>query len=326
MSGPLRLVMMGTGRFAVPTFETLLASRHTLVGLVTQPDRKARGGRRHRNPMKELAVANDLPVLQPERINNDSGGFSELAADLAVVAAYGQILSAEVIETPRLGCINVHASLLPKYRGAAPIQHAILQGETRTGVTIFQIEPRLDAGPILGSVSTDIGEDETYGELEERLSVLAAPLTLQVVDDIAAGTTEPVTQDAGAVTKARSLRKEHGLIDWSQTMRQVHCQIRGTQPWPRPYSFLHRPGDAVVRLLILKAAPRDASADAPGRPGEVRLAGERVEVSCADGWLPLKLVQPPGKRAMDVDAFLRGHAIPEGSWFGPEQAGSADAS
>ena len=317
----LRILMMGTGRFAVPTFQALLDSDHTVVGLVTQPDRSARSGRKHRNPMKELAESHGHPVFQPPKINTEEGltRLAEFQADLCVVAAYGQILSAEVIGTPRLGFINVHASLLPKYRGAAPIQHAIIRGETETGVTIFQIEPKLDAGMILGSESIAIGPDELYGALEERLSKVAGPLLVRVVDQIERGETDPQPQDPSAVTKARSFKKDFGLIDWSKSMHEVHCHIRGTQPWPRPFSYLHRPGHEPSRLLILAVRPRDATDEPPGEPGAVRQVDGQLFVACGDGWLPIETVQPGGKRPMEVDAFLRGNPMPEGSRFGREE-------
>lgn len=325
MAQTFRVLMMGTGRFAVPTFRGLLESDHEIVGLVTQPDRVARGGRKHRNPMKELAEEFNLPVFQPENINTDGGKqrLAEFNADLAVVAAYGQILSAEVINTPRLGCINVHASLLPKYRGAAPIQHAIIQGETETGVTVFQIEPKLDAGMILGVESTAIGEDELYGELEERLSALAPRLLVRVVDQLRDGTVEPQPQDASLVTKARSFKKSFGQIDWAKSMHLVHCHIRGTQPWPRPFSYLHRPGHKTARLLVLAATPREPKPGEPGSPGDAKLIDGALCVSCSDGWLPITTIQPEGKRPMGIESFLRGNPIPEGSYFGREEGRTA---
>ncbi|MFK7820321.1 MAG: methionyl-tRNA formyltransferase [Planctomycetaceae bacterium] len=324
MAPQLRILMMGTGRFAVPTFEALLNSRHTVVGLITQPDRVARGRRKHVNPMKQLAEQHDVPVFPPPNVNEPEAVEQVKAfdAELSVVAAYGQILSADVIEAPRLGSINLHASLLPKYRGAAPIQHAILNGETETGITIFQIEPRLDAGPLLGVVRTEIGDDETYGELEERLMLLGPPLAMKVVDQLAAGTTEPLVQDKSAVTKARSLKKGFGEIDWTKSMHEVHCHIRGTQPWPRPFSFLHRPEHPTARLLILKAQPKDGILEEGLEPGAARVEAGKLWIACSDGWLPILIVQPEGKRAMEVDVFLRGNAISQDARFGPEDSGS----
>ncbi|MEZ6045503.1 MAG: methionyl-tRNA formyltransferase [Planctomycetaceae bacterium] len=179
----MKLVMMGTGVFALPTFQALLDSEHQVVGLFTQPDRTGRGHHRHVNPLKVLAEEKDIPVFQPVKANTPESinDLKSLDADLCVVAAYGQILSADLLGTPRLGAINLHASLLPKYRGAAPIQWAMIKGERETGVTIFQIEPKLDAGPVWGVVSTPINESETYGELQDRLADLGAALCINVL-------------------------------------------------------------------------------------------------------------------------------------------------
>src|SRR5580704_10941854 len=258
----LRLVMMATGGFALPTFRALLEGKHTVVGLFTQPDRTGRGHHRHVNPLKELALERGLPVFQPEKANTTEAvaDLAALAPDLCVVAAYGQILSAELLAVPRLGAINVHASILPKYRGAAPIQTAILQGETETGITIFQIEPKLDAGPILGIERTPIGAKETSGELESRLSILGADLALRVVDQIAAGTTQPIVQDSTQASRAPRLKKESGRIDWNRSPRQIDCQVRALQPWPLAYSTLAMRHDKAVgggpgrslRLIVLE--------------------------------------------------------------------------
>lgn len=254
----LRLLMLGTGTFALPTFRELFSSGHEVVGLVTQPDRVGRGHHHHSHPMKELGVVRGVPVFQPDNVNTPESldVLRRFQADVFVVAAYGQILSAELLGIPRLGAINLHASLLPKYRGAAPIQYALWQGETETGVTIFQIEPKLDAGPILGVVRTPIGPTETSGELEERLAELAAPLTLTVLDQTQHGATTPQPQETVGVTRARKLKKEQGHIDWSQTMRQIDCHIRAMQPWPMPDTFLHIAGKPSQRLLVLQIADR----------------------------------------------------------------------
>src|SRR5947209_2152990 len=212
----MRVVMMGTGLFAEPTFEALLASSHEVAGLVTQPDRAAgqeRGSTRQTGRgMKNIALARNVPVAQPESVNTPEGvaALREMRPDLLVVAAYGQILSKDVLGVPPLGGINVHASLLPKYRGAAPIAWAIYHGETRTGVTIIKMSVYLDAGDILAQETIDIGPEETAGELEARLAPLGAKLALQVIDQIAAGTTDGAKQDKSLVTKAPKLTKEHG--------------------------------------------------------------------------------------------------------------------
>ena len=254
----MRLVMMGTGLFAEPTFEALLAGPHPVVGLVTQPDRAVgseRGSTRQTGRgMKTIAQEHGVPVFQPESINTPEGvaALRALRPDLLVVAAYGQILSRDVLAVPPHGGINVHASLLPKYRGAAPIAWAIYHGETQTGVTIIKMSVSLDAGDMLAQEAIDIGPDETAGEVEARLAPLGARLALQVIEQIENGTVQGRKQDTSQVTKAPKLKKENGLIDWSRTAEQVCNQIRAMQPWPTAYTFLHRPGTAPLRVIVTK--------------------------------------------------------------------------
>lgn len=317
---PLRLVMMGTGTFALPTFRALYGTAHHVVGLFTQPDRAGRGHHRHPHPMREEAEARGTPVFQPDNVNAPDvlAQLRSLNADLAVVAAYGQILSAELLATPRLGAINLHASLLPKYRGAAPIQYAVWKGETETGVTIFQIEPKLDAGPILGVVRTPIGSDETSGDLEDRLADLAVPLTIQVIDAIDQGRATPLLQEAGAATRAKKLKKADGEIVWSETTDAVGRRVRAMQPWPMPFTWLHAAGHPPQRLQVLKVVAADAS-DHDAAPGTVVLVDEkRLGVRTGDGVALVLTVRPDGKRAMDVAEFLRGHRVQTGDRFGPE--------
>jgi len=311
---------MGTGRFALPTFVGLCESSHDVVGLFTQPDRRGKGHHNHVNVMKEAADERGIPVFQPQNINQPEplAQLRALGADLAVVAAYGQILSADVLNAPRHGCINLHASLLPKYRGAAPIQYAVRMGEQETGITIFQIEPKLDAGPILGVVSTQIGDKENYGELELRLRDLAVPLAVKVVDQIESGTTKPVTQDATAITKAPRLQKSEGEIDWSKTSRLVDCHVRAMQPWPRPFTFLLLKDQKPLRVLVLEVEDfRDSLPDSDARPGDVfALEGKRIVVTTGDGAVEVMSIQPEGKRAMSTAEFLNGRTISPGARLG----------
>ena len=252
----MRLVMMGTGTFAEPTFEALLrAFPGQVVGLVTQPDRdgvKLRGSSRQTGQgMGAIAAAAGVPVRQPVSINRDGlAAFQELQPDLCVVAAYGQILSRAVIETPPLGIVNVHASLLPKYRGASPIAHAILAGETRTGVTILRVVPGLDAGDMLAKAEVDIGADETTGKLEARLAPLGAELLVNVVRRMSAGPVTGEPQDPALVTKAPKFTKESGLIDWTEPAEVIARKVRAFQPWPTAYTFLHRPGKPPLRVIV----------------------------------------------------------------------------
>ena len=319
---PYRIAMLGTGEFALPSFQALADSHYTVVGLVTQPDRFDARGRVHANVMKEFAIARGIPVLQPTNINTEESlaPLRALNADLFMVAAYGQILSADVIGVPPQGCYNLHASLLPKYRGAAPIQYAVWKGETETGVSIFKIEPRLDAGPILATVKTPIGPRETAGELEIRMADLVAPVTLQFLDDLERGPLTGTLQDQSLVTKAPKLKKEFGAIDWSQTGQQIDCQVRAMQPWPMPYAFLKIEGRPPLRVLILEVTPDpypDTSDHAPGTV--VHNDGKSLRVKCADGSLPIERLQPVGKRPMAIAEFLRGYPAIVGSRFDPTE-------
>lgn len=317
----LRLVMMGTGRFALPTFRGLFDTDHQIVGLFTQPDRRGKGHHDHVNPMKQLAEEHGTPVFQPEKINLPEGinALRDLKPDLCVVAAYGQILSAELLSLPRLGAINVHASLLPKYRGAAPIQYALWNGELETGITLFQIDPKLDAGPILGMVSTPIGPKETYGELELRLADLAVPLTLKVIERLSEGTAQPQPQNAAAFSKAPRLKKEQGEIDWSKSSRLVDCHVRAMQPWPKPYTFWHHEGRQPMRVIVVEVDPHADSDAATIPPGTVVTCdGKRLFVKTGDSAVEILQIQPEGKRAMKTEEFLRGHPVQVGDRFGAE--------
>jgi methionyl-tRNA formyltransferase len=323
----MNLVMMGSGTFAEPTFEALLAGRHPVVGLVTQPDRpggRERGSTRQTGQgMKAIALRHGVPVFQPESVNTPEGvaGVRAFRPDLLVVAAYGQILSRDVLAVPPHGGINVHASLLPKYRGAAPVAWAIYHGETRTGVTIIRMSVSLDAGDMLAQEAIDIWPDETAGELEARLAPLGARLAVEVADRIAAGApSEGVKQDKALVTKAPKLTKERGLIDWTRTAEQVCNQIRAMQPWPTAYTFLHREGKPPVRVIIYRATPSGPFFAFPVRPGLINARMQEhlqvtAEINCI---VEVQELQPAGKKRMAAAEFLRGHPIKEGDYFGPE--------
>lgn len=319
---PLRLVMMGTGDFAVPTFRALVESRHAVVALVTQPDRSGPGRHRHvENPMKSFAQHQGIPFLQPERVKQPEAisAIANLAPDLLVVAAYGQILPGRLLSASRLGGINLHASLLPKYRGAAPVAWAIYHGESHSGVTVIEMLPQLDAGPILAQKTVEISPEETAGELEERLSSLGAPLVVDTVDRLEAGTVERRPQDPQDVTLAPKLRKEDGLIDWSRRAVDLANQVRAMQPWPSAFAFWHHGDDPPRRVLILTAhaAPKDRGAAG----GTVLVAeNDRLEVAAGEGALKIERLQAAGKRAMTAAEFLRGQPVRPGERFGPEEA------
>jgi methionyl-tRNA formyltransferase len=327
----MRIVMMGTGTFAEPTFEALLAARENVVGLVTQPERDAgrKGGstRQTGKGMAQIAREAGVPVAQPESINTPEG-LAQLRAfdpELLVVAAYGQILSKDVIATPRHGAINVHASLLPKYRGASPVAHAILSGETRTGVTIIRITPGLDAGEMLAKEGLDIRSDETTGELEARLAPLGARLALDVVRRIKAGPVPGEKQDPSQVTKAPKLKKEHGLIDWSKPAEFICRQVRAMQPWPTAYTFFHRPGKEPMRVIICRAERGVGTLHSDHRhPGGFYLYGDgkhwELAAYAGDGRdVHILELQPAGKKRMTAEEFLRGYPIQDGYRFGPER-------
>jgi methionyl-tRNA formyltransferase len=319
----MRIVMMGTGTFAEPTFEALLAGSHSVVGLVTQPDRdigEARGSTRQTGRgMKTIAQERSIAVLQPESINTPEGvaALCELKPDLLVVAAYGQILSAEVLQAARLGGINVHASLLPKYRGAAPVAWAIYHGDSETGVTVIRMTTGLDSGDMLAQEKLAIGPEETAGELEARLAPLGARLAMQVVDGLAVGPVTGEKQDKALVTKAPKLKKENGLIDWSRPAQGVVNQIRAMQPWPTAYTFWRREDKPPVRLMITKARAQDAPAGSPGACRVPSAAGS-LFVAAGQGEVQILELQPAGKRCMMASEFLRGHAVREGDRFSAE--------
>jgi methionyl-tRNA formyltransferase len=320
--------MMGTGLFAEPTLEALLNSSHQVVGLVTQPDRAVgaeRGSTRQTGRgMKNIALEKGVPVLQPESINTPEGiaALKELRPDLLVVAAYGQILSRDVLAVSPHGGINVHASLLPKYRGAAPIAWAIYHGETQTGVTIIKMSISLDAGDILAQEAMDIGADETAGEVEARLAPLGARLAMQAIEQIQNGTVQGRKQDQSQVTKAPKLKKENGLIDWSRSAEQVRNQIRAMQPWPTAYTFLHRQGQLALRVIINRTGEirlmRTSSRIAPGLIWQLKDDNRFFVATGREGHIEILELQPAGKRRMTATEFLRGHRLQESDSFGPE--------
>jgi methionyl-tRNA formyltransferase len=323
-----RIVMMGTGMFARPTFEALLAEPAVeVVGFVTQPDRETghkSGSTRQTGPrLKEIAVGRGVPVYQPDSVNT-AEGVAQLKAwrpDLLVVAAYGQILKKEVLEAAAWGGINVHASLLPKYRGAAPIAWAIYHGETRTGVTIIRMTTGLDAGDMLAQDALEILPDETAGELEARLAPVGAQLAVHMVRRIAAGPVPGLKQDLAQVTKAPKLKKEDGSIDWSKSAEQVCRHVRAMQPWPTAYTFLHHAGQT-LRLTVQRATEPEASAteykSVAHASGSVISDQSRLLIAAGDGLVEVLELQPAGKRRMTTADFLRGHVIYPGDRFGPE--------
>ncbi len=316
---PLRLVLMGTGEFAVPPFRALLGSEHSVVGVLTQPDRSGRGHHQHINPVKEMAVAHDVPVFQPERVNRPEmlDTLRSLNADAFIVAAYGQILKPELLAIPRLGAFNLHGSLLPRHRGAAPVQYSIWKGDSVTGVTIFQIEPALDSGPIVGKIETSIGPSETSGELMLRLADLSVPLTLQVVQQLADGTALFEKQDASQVTLAPKIARESGAIDWSHSCLRIDCHVRAMQPWPKASTILSRDGQPAIRCTIQQVglSPNLALPSLPSVTGSLHECHGRLFAAAGDGWLEILRIQPDGRKSMDGRSFINGHSITSSDRF-----------
>lgn len=312
----LRIVLMGTGEFALPPFSALLASStHQVVGVYTQPERSGRGHHRHVNKVRVLAEEHGVPVFQPQKVNTTEAlqELAALQADVFIVAAYGQILKPELLAIPRLGAFNLHGSLLPRHRGAAPVQYSIWKGDTLAGVTIFQIEPALDSGPMVGKVETEIGATETSGELMLRLADLSVPLTLQTVDALEDGSAEFELQDVDQVTLAPKIRKEDGVIDWGRSAPEIDCHVRAMQPWPKAVTWLHTEGRKPIRCILHTV--RALSESGP-QAGVIRREGSRLLVGCGSGSLEVVTVQPEGKKAMEAVGFVNGYGVADGSRFG----------
>jgi methionyl-tRNA formyltransferase len=320
----MRLVMMGTGPFAAPTFEALYAAGHDLAALVTRPPRNVRDRyKAAESLLPPIAARHGTPVISPEDVNSEQarGQLAAWNADLLVVCDYGQILSPETLATARLGGINLHGSLLPKYRGAAPIHWAIYHGEAETGVTVIHMTPRLDAGPSIGQARTPIGENETTADIEARLSQLGAPLVCECIEQLAAGTARSIPQDPAQATKARRLRKDDGEIDWTRSAKALHNQIRAFIPWPRSSTWYSRREGEPLRVMIdaTSVAKRaDDAIPADAAPGTVLISGgERLHVLTGDGVLAIEKIQPVGKRQISAGEFLRGYRVQPGERFGP---------
>jgi methionyl-tRNA formyltransferase len=318
VSSALRIVFFGTPEFAVPSLDALLLSRHHLVAVVTQPDRpRGRGQKTTDAPVKARALDAGIPVLQPDRLK-DPGfleAFVALRPDLGVVAAYGKILTEAVLAAPPLGMINVHASLLPKYRGAAPVHRAVMAGEHETGVTIMRVVKALDAGPMLAKARRPIGQEETSDVVERDLARLGSALLASVVDWFSENRVEETPQDESAATYAHRLTKADGLIDWTASAREIHNRIRGLHPWPHAYTFLHGRRFILLRSAVSAAQDRDA------RPGTIIEAhGDSLTVAAGAGRLHVREIQAEGKRPMGPREFLAGHPLPAGDRFSAASA------
>jgi methionyl-tRNA formyltransferase len=307
-----KILFMGTPGFAVPSLKILLEQDQAVIGVVTQPDRqKGRGKQPAPPPLKVFAETQRLPILQPERVRSPEflDLFKQLAPDLVVVVAFGQILPKQMLERPRLGCINVHPSLLPRYRGAAPLNWAIIRGETMAGVTIMQMDEGMDSGDILLQEETAIDDRETVGELHDRLAVRGAQLLMETIRMLEAGVVRRIPQDPAAATFAPRLRKEDGLIHWEADVRAIVRLIRGLSPSPGAYTFF----DGKI-LRIFQAVEMDTNTQA--LPGVVSISESELLVNTANGVVSLLDVQLEGRKRMPVREFLRGCRLKPGDRLG----------
>lgn len=310
---PFRVVFMGTPDFAVPSLAALIAGPDHVVGVLTQPDRPSgRGMRLQPSPVKQYALEQGLPVYQPETLRHpDSLSLLQrLEPDLVVVTAYGLILPPAILSIPRQGCINVHASLLPRWRGAAPLQRAILAGDRETGVTIMMMEAGLDTGPILAMESTPLDDTMTYGRLHDQLAQQGAALLATTLMALKGHTIHPYSQPEDGVTTAQKLTREEEWIDWTQGASIIHRQIRALNPWPGARSMFQ--GQPVKMM-----AGHGVSEQSSGQPGEiVAISGLGCEVACGHGRVLITQVTPGGKKNMPAKDWINGRRITVGQQFG----------
>ncbi len=318
----MRMVVCGTGPFAVPTFRWLLDSLHKVPALVTRPTQVTKGREKTSlNPMRDLAEERGLEVYAPDSINTEEAR-QKLAAwqpDLLMVCDYGQILSRELLAVAPLGGINLHGSLLPKYRGAAPVHRAIYNGDAETGVTVIHMTPRLDGGPCLAVRRTPIGSEETMAELEQRLSMLGIEAVQEAIEKLTRwDRVSPIgeIQDQSQATKAPRLKKTDGAVDWTRTAEQIRNQVRAFKHWPATYTHWLRAGAEPLRILldqvsVVSHIGSDAS------PGQVILSdGKQLLIATGNGTLSIHALQPAGKRVMEIAEFLRGYPVRVGDSFG----------
>jgi len=304
-SSPLRVAFMGSPDFAVPTLKALLDRGHDVVCVYSQPPKPAgRGGKLRKTPVHQAAEAAGIEVRTPSSLKSPEAlaEFQALNLDAAVVAAYGLILPQSILDAPRLGCLNVHASLLPRWRGAAPIHRAVLAGDAKSGVTIMQMVAALDAGPMLLTEEVTITSRMTSADLHDRLAELGGPALLCALEGVAAGTVTPVEQDESQVTYAAKLSREEAPLDWTKPAQDLDRQIRAFTPWPGATLTVN---DEVVK--VLDAEPETGN----GQPGEV--LDDHLLVACGTGALRLKKLQRPGKKAMAAEDLLRGWSVPKGT-------------
>ncbi len=319
----MRLILMGTGPFAVPTFQSLLHSEHEVVAVVTRPVPPARGRRKGPvNPVREMELNVDVPVLDPMDVNAPEvqPQLAEFRSDVLVVCDYGQILSNDTLAVTRLGGINLHGSLLPKYRGAAPVNWAIWHGEQESGVTVIHMTPRLDAGPCLVQATTPIDPEEDAEQLEKRLAQLGVEpvrVALAMLEAWDGQSELGVVQDKGQVIRAPRLKKTDGLVDWSRTARQITNQVRALKPWPGSFTEWQRADGEPLRLILDGVEEVAFETDQPtATAGEVvGRTDHRLLIATGNGVLALLRVKPAGKRVLDIAEFLRGYPVQVGDSF-----------
>ena len=308
----MKVIFMGTPDFAVETLEAVIKAGHEVALVVTQPDKpKGRGNAMQASPVKECALAHGIEVYQPKKIREQEcvDYLEGFGADIFVVAAFGQILSQALLDMPKYGCINVHASLLPKYRGAAPIQWAVINGEQTTGVTIQQMDIGIDTGDIIAQEELTLAADETGGSLFDKLAAVGASLCVKAMEQIASGTATRTPQDESAATHTSMIRKDFGHIDWNKSAKEIERLIRGLNPWPSAYTHLDG-----KTLKIWKATVKDSeSGEKPGCIVDV--TKDAILVQTGEGVLQLDEIQLEGKKRMACDAFLRGYHIEKGGYF-----------
>lgn len=314
----MKIVFMGTPDFAVPTLETLYHSRHEIAAVVTQPDKpKGRGKMMSMTPVKEKAMEYGIPVYQPVRVRNDEEFLTALESinpDVIVVIAFGQILPAKILNLPKYGCINIHASLLPKYRGAAPIQWAVINGDAVSGVTTMQMDVGLDTGDILETVEVTLDKKETGGSLFERLSIAGGDLILSTLDKAEEGTLHPLKQDETKATHVAMLDKSMGLIDWTMNAVSIERFIRGLNPWPSAYTKFDGKTLKIWSADVREDASESKITDTCGQV--VSVGKDSFSVKTGDGILEIHELQLEGKKRMDTASFMRGYHIETGIILG----------
>lgn len=305
---------MGTPEFALPTLKALITHDYEILAVVTQPDRpKGRGRKLAASPVKELAITRNIEVFQPEKASDGSfcARIQHMKPDLIIVVAFGQILSKEFLSIPEWGAINIHASLLPKYRGAAPIQRAILNNEPRTGLTVMHMDEGMDTGPILFQTELLILKDETTGQLHDRLALLAGDMIIDSLADMAGKSVKEIPQDDSAATYASKFQKSDTLVDWTPPACEISCLIRALDPGPGAYTFLD---GKKVKLFSSTVVEKNGTKDVPGRV--LRCKKDEIHVQSGQGIVGIREIQYPGKKRLPVSDFLRGFSLPEGTILG----------